>query len=238
MQSDDIIKTTGTIVKEETMVNIEHNILSNTLVLESSHPFPGYHGSNLPEKPSPNSIYLITEKKYEGEDILRASKKIKEVFHDPFDATFGKIEIFSNTYHFIRVKNLVCFDCIAKIQKAYTGTGINFMKKKRVIGKALIKIQKFFFLQKIHNHLYKDLKNPLLYYFEISDRPDWDFFKKITIYIRSNIDKYSFDAALGVIYQEEIQDVIRIYAKDITKEQLLFIRKKYLYEFSHPDHLD
>lgn len=220
------------------MVNISHNILRNTLVLESSHPFPGYHGSNLPEKPSPNSIYLITGSEYEGDDILRAVKKIKGLFNSEFDVSFGKAVIFTNTYHFIKVKNLDCFSCIPKLQDALIQEGFSFMKKKRIDGEAMIKIQKFFWLEKIDNHIYKDLNNPRVYYFEIPEKPDWNFFKKITLFIRSNIDNYSFDAALGSIYLEEIKDIVRIYAKDITKSQLIFIRKKYLYELSHPDHLD
>ena len=238
MNDGDIIKATGTIVKGEVLTNIEHNIMPNTLVLESSHPFPGYHGSNLPEKPSPNSIYLVTATKCEGEDILRAAKMIKKSFPFNFDASFGKAEIYTNTYHFIRVRKLDCFDCIPRLQEAFASRGIVFMKKKKIKDEALITIQKFFLLNKTDEHLYRDLDDPLMFYFEIPERPDWNFFNKITNFIRSNVDNYSFDAAQGTIYLEDIIDMVRIYAKDITNDQLRFIRKKYLYELSHPDHLD
>ncbi len=238
MAPENIIEATGAIVKEEDLINIKHKVMPNTLVLESSHPFPGYHGSNLPENPLPGIIYLVTRTKYAGEDILRAAKKIKKSFPDNFEASFGQAEKHEKIYHFIRVKNLDCFDCIPVLQNAFTGEGIQFMKRKSVSGEALIKLQKFFRLQRMEKHLYKDLDDPLMYYFEIPEKPGWELFKKITIYIRANVDNYTFDAALGTLYLEDILDMVRIYAKDLTWEQLEFIRKKYLYELSHPDHLD
>jgi hypothetical protein len=233
----DIIKATGTITKEEILTDIDHNIMPNTLVLESSQPFPGYHGSNLPEESLPNIIYLVTDQRYDGEEILRAAKKIKPVFPKKFDASYGKAELYSVPYHFIRIRNLSCFDCIAGLQEEFVKEGIIFMKKKPVSAEALIKIQKFFQIEKIDDHLYRDLEDPLMFYFEIPDKPDWQFFKKITVYVRSNIDNYTFDAAIAVVYHDEILDLVRIFAKDITIDQLHFIRRKYLYELAHPDHL-
>jgi hypothetical protein len=235
---DNIIKATGTVIKEETLTNIDHNILPNTMVLESSLPFPGYHGNNLPENLAPHMIYLVTEFRYDGEDILRAAKKVKKVFPEKFDASYGNAVIYSVTYHFIRIRNLRCFDRIAQLQEDFAREGIVFMKKKTVSTESLIRIQKFFFLEKMDEHLYKDTEDPLMYYFEIPEKPQWAFFKKISVYIRGNIDNYTFDAALCTIYHEDVQDLVRIYAKDITIDQLHFIRRKYLYELAHPDHLE
>ncbi len=237
MEKDSILTAIGTITKVEKLVNVEHKIIPNTLVLESSQPFPGYHGSNLPEKPVPNSIYLVTEVKYENERILRVAKKIRESFPEKFNATIGQAELVNSVYNFIRIRNINCFDCIPDLQEQFASRGINFMKKKSINSDALIKLQKFFRLKMIDEFLFKDMDEEQMYYFEIPEPPEWDFFKKITIFIRSNIDNYSFDAALGNIYREEITDMVRIYAKDLTIEQLKFIRKKYLYEISHPDHL-
>ena len=238
MDANDIIKSIGSIIKEEVLVNVDNKILPNTLVIESLHPFPGYHGSNLPENPLPNSIYLVTDKKYDGEDIFRAVKKIKKSIHYTFNASVGHTVILSETLHFIRIRNLDCFDCIPGLQEAFLNEGIRFMKKRTVNVEAPIKLQKFFRLNKIEDHIFKDLDEPLMYYFEIPEKPDWEFFKKTTLYIRNNVDNYSFDAALGILYQEELIDMVRIFAKELSADQLRFIRKKYLYELAHPDHLD
>jgi hypothetical protein len=120
---------------------------------------------------------------------------------------------------------------------AFVDEGINFMKKKTDQRRCPYNLQKFFTFQKIDNNIYRDTDNPYMHYFEIPERPSWPFFRKITFYIRSNVDNYSYDAALGAVYLEEIHDMVRIFSKELTLEQLNFIRSKYLYELSHPDHL-
>ncbi len=237
MSEPDIIKATGTVTKEEFVVNISHNIMPDTLVLESSHPFPGYHGSNLPENPLPNTIYLVTETKYDGEEILRITKKIKKRFPEKFDASYGKLELFTNTFNFIRVRDIDCFDCIERIQKEFACHGIKFKKKKKIDGEASIRIQKFFTMEKIDDHIYRDLIRSDNYYFEIPEKPEWEFFKKVTFYIRGNVNNYSFDAALVAVYLEDIREMVRIYAQNVTPGQLRFVRDKYIYELTHPDHL-
>jgi hypothetical protein len=112
------------------------------------------------------------------------------------------------------------------------------MKKKSIGGDALIKLQKFFAFQKIDDNIYRDIDNAFIHYFEIPYKPDWSFFKKITFYIRGNVDKLAYDAALGTVYLREVHDMIRIYSRDLKIDQLNFIREKYLYELAHPDHLD
>ncbi len=237
MTKDEIIKATGSITKEEELIDIPHHIMPNTMVLESAHPFPGYHGDNIPESLTTNSIYLITDSVYDGEDIMRASKKIKKIIPYSFSASFGNARIQQYLFHFIRLLDLECSDCISSIQEAYAAEGINFLRKRPIKGEALIKLQKFFSFQKLDQYIYRDLDNPLMYYFEIPYKPEWNFFKKITYYIRGNIDNLTYDAALGSFYLEEIHDIIRIFEKDMTVEQLNFIRKKYMYELTHPDHL-
>ncbi len=237
-QTDDsIIKTAGSITKEEYLANVEYNIMQNTLVLESSHPFPGYHGSNLPENPVPNSIYLVTARRYDGEELLRKGKKVKGLFPEESDISYGEVSFRGNEYQFIRARGLDCFGCIPRLQEALMKEGIEFMKRKKFTGDALIKLQKFFPLEKIDDNIYRGLDEPRMHYFEIPYRPDWQFFKKITFFIRSNIESYTFDAALGSLYLRQIADMVRIYGEGLTLEQMQFIRKKYLYELAHPDHL-
>ncbi len=238
MLPDTIRHASGSITKEEELVRIEHSVIPGTLVLESSHPYPGYHGNNVPESMVPNDIYLITKVKYEGEEILRKARKIKHKLRDRFNVSFGHAIIDSRTYHFIRLKNLDCFDCIDRVQKAFTDEEIVFCKSRNIGGQALIKIQRLFSFEKAAGHLFKKSDNPLVYYFEIPCKPDWEFFKKITFYIRGNLDKYSYDAALGAVYLEEIHDLIRIFSPGLTLEQLEFVREKYLYELENPDHLE
>jgi hypothetical protein len=238
MMPERVLHATGTITKEEDLINIEHSIMPDTLVLESSNPYPGYHGDNVPESLKPNDIYLVTRHKYDGEDILRKSRTVRHKLHDRFDTSFGHAAMSSGTYDFIRLKNLDCFECIDRIQKAFTGEGIVFCKKRKVSGNALIRIQRLYSFQKVSDHLYRNLANPLVHYFEIPCKPDWDFFRKITFYIRPNVGNYSFDSAIGAVYLENLHDIVRIFSTNLTVDQLEFIRSKYIYELDHPDHLE
>ncbi|TVR71647.1 MAG: hypothetical protein EA408_08365 [Marinilabiliales bacterium] len=235
---DKTINTPGSITKEEDLINVEHNILPNTLVLESAHPFPGYHGSNLPENPAPNSIYIVTARRYDGEDLLRKGRKVRKIFPSTCDISYGEVRFRGNDYQFIRARGLDCFGCVLKLQEALSEEGVEFMKQKKFSGEALIRLQKFFRLEKVDDHIYRDLDEPRMHYFEIPEKPEWEFFRKITFYIRGNVENYTYDAALGALYLKDIADVVRIYGKDITIEQMQFIRKKYLYEIAHPDHLE
>ena len=111
------------------------------------------------------------------------------------------------------------------------------MPKKKIKGEARITIHRLFTIERISNHIFRNIENPSVYYFEIPCKPEWDPFKKITHYIRGNIDKYSFDAALGSIYLKELHDIIRIYGPGMAIDQLELVSERYLYEFEHPDHL-
>jgi hypothetical protein len=92
-------------------------------------------GTMFPKALNQMIYTLLPKHKYDGEDILRKAKKIKGLLRDRFDTSFGEAEISARTYHFIRLKNLDCFDCIDRIQKAFANEGIEFCKKKNVRAK-------------------------------------------------------------------------------------------------------
>ncbi len=72
-------ETVGTITKRETLASMEHDT-DKALVLESLKPYPGYHGTTIPEQLNPVSIFLVTSKKYTGEggptcDLIALDRK-------------------------------------------------------------------------------------------------------------------------------------------------------------------
>jgi hypothetical protein len=108
-QDQKIIETVGYIKKEQKLTTIENNIIPNTLVLESIHPFSGFHGTNLPEDSKPRSLFLVLSKDYGFEEIARITKKIKKDFKYDFNASIGKIHFKTSSYTCIRIKYLKSF---------------------------------------------------------------------------------------------------------------------------------
>jgi len=230
MATSRIIETMGSISKVEKLETLSNNILENTLVLEEIEPFPGYHGANLPTGYNPTAVYLVLKKKHSTVKILRITQAIRKYFKDEFDGAAAQICINNDIFPCIRLRNLKNYSIIPELQKSYLYEGLKFMKKRKISGEGVIELKKHFELEKLDNHIYKDLLDPLMYYVEIPRHLSWKMFLEITTTIKHNIDKVNFDAAIGAIYLKDIIEVVRIFAKDMNKDDLRVIREKYIEE--------
>jgi hypothetical protein len=201
-------------------------------VLENLEPFPGYNGQNVPLESAPESVFLMTTKAIPTETIFRLSRRICNYHTLSLNACPVEISLFNSPYYGIRLKGFTSYNTIADIQGCYMDHGISFMKYKKIRSAGLIKIEKIFRVEKIDEHIYKDLEDTLTYYLEIPYAFNWNLFKKVTANIKNNLENRNFDAAIGFIYQKEIIDFVRIYAK-IEPPRLKIIREKYLEEISH-----
>ena len=70
------IESVGIVTKEVTFTTVKHNIVPNTLVLETLQPFPGYHGEYLPTDTKPEAVYFVLSKEFSTEFIFRTVKFI------------------------------------------------------------------------------------------------------------------------------------------------------------------
>ena len=232
MNTNSTIESLGKIMKEETLQSVTFNILQNTLVLENLEPFPGYNGQNVPLESAPESIFLMTTKACPTETIFRLSGRICQYHALSFSACPAEISLFNNLYYGIRLKGLPSYNVIADIQGCYMDQGISFMKYKKIQSAGLMKIDKIFRLERIADHIYKDVEDAFTYYLEIPYAFNWNLFKKVTANIKNNLENRNFDAAIGFIYRKEIMDFVRIYAKT-ELPRLTIIREKYLEEIAH-----
>jgi len=222
------IETIGYIKKEEKLSDITNNIIPNTLVLESSHPYPGYHGENLPENPCPRSLFLIVEKKYSFEDIARITKRIKANFKYDFNISYGNIFFKTATYECIRIKYLKSFTFLPELQNLLKEEGIIFTKHKKLEDNGIIVINKTFSLTEIESQLYQDNDESLKYYFELPRLLTWDEFKHLTAFVKNNIDVSNFDAACGIFYRTNgIKDMVRLYICEGGIQKVKKIQKLY-----------
>jgi hypothetical protein len=227
-----IIETFGTISKREILASLEEEFCNGALVLESKFPFPGYYHNTIPDKKvlDPGSIFLMTRKTHQDEEIMRLNHEVKKSFKKRFDATVGKLVVFNETRPCIRIKFLKDYSDIPELVDLYRKNGIQFLKYRKVKPYYdLIKIRKYFVLESEDPGFYLDAEEPHMCYFQIPAFLKWSDFEKITLAMKRNMDEHKWDAAMGTIYRKNcLVDLVRIYDEHVDKEKIMFIKSKYL----------
>ncbi len=228
-QDRTLIETVGYIKKEQNLTTVENNIIPHTLVLESLHPFPGYHGTNLPDKSKPRSLFLILTKEHSFEDIARITKQIKQNFRYDFNASAGHIHFKTTSYPCIRIKYLKSFTFLPELQGLYQEHGIKFAKQKMIDSQGLIVINKNFYVDELEEGIYNDLEEDSKFYIDLPKDLPWDVFKEFTLSIKNNVDNSDFDAAQGIFYRKEgIVEVVRLYICEGQLDKIKTIRRLYI----------
>ncbi len=220
-------ETLGIVTKEVTFTTVKHNIVPNTLVLETLQPFPGYHGENLPTDTKPEAVYLVLSKEFSTEFIYRTVKKIRRFINFPLDAIPGEAVIYNDHYYAIRIRNLEKYELLQDLQQWFIDEGLTPMKSKNIEANGLIRLKKLFLLENMTNSIFKDLEDKHMYYVEIPMEVSWSLFRKITYNVKNNIDNRNFDAARTYMYLNGITDFVRIYAKNPSLERLEDIKNRY-----------
>src|SRR5210317_816613 len=115
-----IIETIGHVEKKETLKSLGYK----DMVLKSEHPFPGYHGTTVPDQDNPKSLFLLTKTSYSEEFIVRSVKAVKKKHKLSFDGSPARV-FFQNTMaHAIRIKDLDSYEKVPKILQAFKDEGI------------------------------------------------------------------------------------------------------------------
>jgi hypothetical protein len=132
----------------------------------------------------------------------------------------------------IRLRGLNNYSLIAEIQGCYIDKEIRFMKRKSINAPGRMHITKIFRIERIDDHIYKDLEDDSTYYLAIPYHFSWNLFRKVTINIKNNLDNSNFDCASGFIYLKDMMEFVRVYVHDPDTERLRHIHEKYLEEIS------
>jgi hypothetical protein len=223
-----VLETVGTITKKELLSTIEYDT-DKALVLETKKPYPGYHGTTIPDQLKPMSLFFVTDQKFSGEAVIRATMAVKEEFDSTFDAVPGLITVFNTMSPAIRIKDLSSYEKIAELISLYRKNGMDFMKSRNVGAfEGLIKIRKYFDLEVLDKEIFHDTQIPEMVYFTVPVLLSWDDFESLTLNMKMDPDYNNFDAALGAFFTPKgVIDVVRIYRKDIDLEDVKRIRNKY-----------
>jgi len=230
MKENKNMEVFGNLTKYDTVVAIDEKIVPGSLVFDSLNPFPGYY-HDTPMEGRPIYIYLVMEKQYPLEDVLRATQNIENEYKWKFNAGKGYMRIGSEFLNVIRVRHLPELDLVEKIQKAYMKNGINFLMNKKIKGKieAEVKIVKFLLLNQLGEGIYVDLNEPTFGYIEIPKYLHREAFVKVSMDVKYNWLGHEYDAAAGSFYKDgKLYEVVRILSNKIDKDYLADIRKLYL----------
>lgn len=226
------IETFGSIMKKEILASLEEEFCAGAMVLESKFPFPGYYHNTIPDKKvlNPGSIFLITKKSHQEEDIMRTNHEVKKVFKKKFDATIGQLVVFNETRPCIRVKFLDDYKSTPELVELYRKNGIQFLKYRKVKPYYdLIKIRKYFVLDLEEPGVYRDGIEKQMCYLQIPGHFSWNQFEKTTLELKRNIDNDKFDAAMGTIYRQNcLVDMVRIYTEQVNMKELKMVQQKYI----------
>ena len=228
-----VIETPGMVTKKERVAVVENETNCNFLVLESLSPFPGYHGTTVPDKMEPESLFAVTKLMYNDERIIRSIQSVKQETEINFDGAPGTLDIQHEPAHFVRFK-YVRYGELGKLLKLFTEKGIEFKRRKKLTPfESIIKVRKFFRMKEKLNDIFTDLDDECMFYLRIPVMPRWNTFEKITLDIKYNLDDRNFDAAMTSVYgREGIIDFVRIFDREATDKKLRHIHKKYLEAFS------
>jgi len=223
----------GSLIKEETFELIEGTVLTNTFVLESKNPFPGFYEyyDNLQKGVKPYYIYLVTDKEYDLEKFTRVTQKIMADTNKKYHAALGTVTIFNTVYNVIRVRHIEQYADIKELQAYYVSLGINFKDKPSKFNHdaGITRLNKFFSLDRVEDDFYFDSIEANHGYFNIPKNIPWDEFEQLTKQVRYNMDMFHFDASIGFIYDNfKVIDMIRVYAENLDLEKLKQIRTKYI----------
>ncbi len=226
---ENIIQSVGTLVKKEKLASVESQTNCRALILESLLPFPGYHGTTTPDKLEPESLFVVTKKDYNDELIIRTIQKVKQLTKVSFDAVPGTIYLQNNPVNIIRFKNL-SYGLIAEVVEYFIDNGIEFEKSKKITPyESIIKIRKFFRLNKLEDGNFEDIDTKEFFYIKLPTHVEWNVFEEITKTIKYNIDNATFDAAQTSVYDcNGLVDFVRIYDKNRNTDKLTIIKNNYL----------
>lgn len=226
MKTKKLIHVCGSVVKNESIVSITSNIEENTTVAEANLPYFDYYGS-IPERAKPNSLFLFTNQFYSLDETLRFVQKIKMCESNKVNAASSVLYFQSNCYPAIRIKNFPDYKMLKNLQHCLAEQGIRFMKKISLPEFALVKTNKCFVLENVGDDIYFDHLQEKTGYIFLPKLISHDIFTSLIQSIQNNSEYQLFDAAWGgIIMEEKVTDIVRIYSEKLNTALLKNLREK------------
>lgn len=219
----------GKIIIQENIDTINENKIPKTFVINVPDPFKHYYG-RFTEVEKPNSIIFVTKTPNSFEKILRVTKKINKQHHLKLDGAKCEVTIGARKLNGVRVKGINRYHEIEKIQAYYAQEGYDFAKSEKFDDtEALIRINRFFRIEKIEKGIFKSKNDSDVFYIEVPRYMSWQEFKTITYEVKHNITDSNYDIAKGIFYTKGgIVEMMRVVKPKATIDLLKSIQQKYI----------
>lgn len=219
----------GKIIIQENVDTVNENKIPKTFIINVPDPYKNYYG-RFTEVEKPNSIIFVTKTPNSFEKILRVTKKINKEHHLKLDGAKCEITIGDRKLHGVRVKGINRYPEIETIQEYYAKEGYDFAKSEKFENtEALIRINRFFRIEKIAKGIYKSKNDDGVYYIKIPRYMSWLEFKTLTYEVKHNVTDSRYDIAKGIFYTKGgIVEMLRIVKPKATIELLKTIQSKYI----------
>ena len=234
MNAANYFESVGCIVKKEQLATFQYHLPIKDLVLETVSPFPGYYSAEPAEASAkPSFLFLIikAQPNYNEDFVIRATAKIKQVHAIPFDASPGYVTLFNQMQPCIRLE-IPNYHNLPVLIDLFSQQGIAFVKHQVIAPyEGLIRIKRYFTFEKLTDTIFRNTVHPAMNFLVIPDELSWERFEQITLHIKRNLQVDNFDAAIGFFYDSKgVRDFVRVFAPNISLENLTVIREKYLHE--------
>lgn len=222
-------ETFGKLIKKETFRSVENETFSDKLILENTQPYPGYHGTTIPDSLEPDSIFVITNVNYNDDRLIRAIQTVKSQVDVNFNGATGTVKYQNKAYNFVRFKFLP-YNRVGEVLKHFEEIGIDFRKYRKVAPyESMIEVRKFFKMEEKAEGIFQDKYDKNTSYLLLPTSLTWNNFEKITMGIKYNMDDINFDCAQTSIHCEDgFLDFVRLYDQESSVSKLKHIRDKYL----------
>ncbi len=219
----------GKLTRQENVHPIERNKISNTLVIHVPSPLATYY-TRFSQINKPNTVLILTKTPSSFERILRATNRVNKDNNLNLNGAKCEITIGKKKYSGIRLKGIDQFSDIEGIQRLFEKEGFEFAKSIRLNEDtdSIIRVNKFFELQKVEEGIYHSPNNKDRYYIEIPKHIHWDEFRDVTFDIKNNVSVTGYDVAKGIFYEKDgITEMVRIIKPDLTLEMVKEVKDKY-----------
>ena len=229
MKTDQIIRVSGAIIKEESIVPVTVNIAPHTVVAEANKPYSDYYGVapfNMPVKP--NSIFLFTAEYYTLEEVLRFARLIDLCCTQQLNLAASVLNFGTEHFPAMRVKSFPDYKMIGKLQECLTEKGVVFARKVPLSEKAIIRTNKCFALELVDKNLYLDHNQHKTGYVALKNLISHEKYTEVINNIRNNTNCPLFNSARGaILFGDEITDIIRVYSEHIGIDMLKLIQQHF-----------